>query len=160
MFLFLLAYSYKVSIVSSLSCQYFMTYLYCNDQCEGTHYKQAYVWIVYTYSSDWNKCVNTSSLAKYDEDLEYLRVCPAPIPDPTPSLTLQATPEVTPWETPNKTPLYTLEMTPQITPNMTQILVVSYYYHNRTSPAILHTLPCCSYNHDLASPSNYHYPSL
>ena len=101
-----------------------MTYLYCNDQCEGTPYRRAYVWVVNTYSSDWNKCVNTSSLAKYDEDYEYLQVCPQPIPDPTPTLTLQATPEVTPWETPNKTPLYTLEMTPQITPNMTQILVV------------------------------------
>ena len=126
MFLLLLAYSYQINIDRSsiLSCQYFMTYLYCNDQCEGTPYRRAYVWVVNTYSSDWNKCVNTSSLAKYDEDYEYLQVCPQPIPDPTPTLTLQATPEVTPWETPNKTPLYTLEMTPQITPNMTQILVV------------------------------------
>ena len=118
MFLFLLAYSYKINIESSyvLSCQYFMTYLYCNDQCEGTPYRRVYVWIVNTYSSDWSKCVNTSNLAKYDEDYEYLRVCPTPLPEPTqtPEVTPLYTPEVTPW----KTPLYTLEMSPNSTFNI------------------------------------------
>ena len=135
MFLFLLGYAYRISTAGFVDKIYFNIYLYCSDKCEGTYYKVGTVRVTQTDSDDWNNCVKTSSLYKYDQDHEYLRVCPPPLPDPTrtipeqtpqdtPSLTLQATPEVTPWETPNKTPLYTLEMTPQITPNMTQILVV------------------------------------
>ena len=135
MFLFLLGYAYRISTAGFVDKIYFNIYLYCSDKCEGTYYKVGTVRVTHTDSDDWNNCVKTSSLWKYDNDYEYLRVCPPPLPDPTrtipeqtpqdtPSLTLQATPEVTPWETPNKTPLYTLEMTPQITPNMTQILVV------------------------------------
>ena len=135
MFLFLLGYAYRISTAGFVDKIYFNIYLYCSDKCEGTYYKVGTVRVTQTDSDDWNNCVKTSSLYKYDQDHEYLRVCPPPLPDPTrtipeqtpqdtPSLTLQATPEVTPWETPNKTPLYTLEMTPQITPNMTQIFVV------------------------------------